>query len=187
MQWHRLQQPKAHTSILFLQNALSLYFSNGNFLQRKAQQDEMPVKIEYFMADFSIGAFESELAFRTSRSGGSGGQHVNKVETKVELHFDVLNSAYLSEGQKRKILDKLKNRINKRGILRISSESERSQLANKKKVIVRFYELLKECLKKRKKRLPTKPSFASKEKRLRKKKEQSVKKVRRKKNAEEEE
>jgi len=139
------------------------------------------------MADFSISDFESELVFRTSRSSGSGGQHVNKVETKAELNFDVLNSALLSEQQKRKVLDKLKNRINKSGILLISSESERSQLANKKKVIARFYELLKECLKERKKRVPTKPSFSSKEKRLRIKKEQSVKKVRRKKDAEEEE
>ena len=139
------------------------------------------------MADFSIGDFESELVFRTSRSSGSGGQHVNKVETKVDLHFDVLNSSLLSEKQKRKILDKLKNRINKKGILHISSESERSQLANKKKVIARFYELLKECWKEQKKRVPTKPSRASKEKRLRKKKEQSVKKVRRKKSEEEDE
>ena len=139
------------------------------------------------MADFSIGDFESELVFRTSRSGGSGGQHVNKVETKVELNFDVLNSALLSEEQKGKLNDKLKNRINKNGILLISSESERSQLANKKKVIARFYELLKECLKEQKKRVPTKPSRASKEKRLRKKKARSVKKVRRKKDVDEDE
>ena len=117
-----------------------------------------------------------ELSFKTSRSSGSGGQNVNKVSTKVELRFDVDNSLLLSENEKDRICTKLKNRISSQGILIISSDSERTQLGNKKKAIEIFFDLLEKSLRKPKKRIKTKPTKASKEKRLKEKKLQSDKK-----------
>jgi len=118
----------------------------------------------------------SELIFKTSRSSGSGGQNVNKVETKVELRFNVNESALLTVDEKDRINIKLKNRISNDGFLILSSESERTQLANKKKSIEIFLELLEKALYIPKKRINTKPSKSSKEKRLKSKKINSEKK-----------
>lgn len=117
-----------------------------------------------------------ELSFNTSRSSGSGGQNVNKVETKVELRFNVNESALLTVDEKDRISIKLKNRISNDGFLILSSESERTQLANKKKSIELFFELLEKALYIPKKRINTKPSKSSKEKRLKSKKINSEKK-----------
>lgn len=118
--------------------------------------------------------FSSEFAFIASRSSGKGGQNVNKVATKVELRFDVTNSALLTQEEKDKILLELANRINNDGILIIQSDRFRTQLANKKAVINKFYELLGDTLKAQKKRKPTRPSRASKENRLSEKKKRST-------------
>src|SRR4051812_26586095 len=100
--------------------------------------------------------FESELTFRTSRSGGAGGQHVNKTETKVELIFDVNASAVLSPEEKEKLHHKWSNRINEEGEFKLSSSQHRSQGANKEHVIKKFNVMLEKAFTKEKKRIPTK-------------------------------
>jgi ribosome-associated protein len=124
--------------------------------------------------------FTGELHFSASRSSGPGGQHVNKVSTKMELRFHVASSALLSDAEKELILEKLATRINSAGELILVSQSERSQLQNREKVIEKFYTLLTRALTPRKKRKPTRPSKASKEERLEAKRQQSEKKERRK-------
>ena len=124
--------------------------------------------------------FERELVFTSSRSSGPGGQHVNKVSTKVELRFHIPNSGLLNDEEKDILLIKLKNKINSEGELIIVSQDERSQYKNKKKAIEKFYELLQRALTPPKKRKPTKPTQASKEKRLEKKRIIADKKEKRK-------
>ncbi len=118
----------------------------------------------------------SELEFRTSRSGGPGGQNVNKVESKVELLFDVANSSSLTDSQKSKVFQRLGNRIDSAGVLHLSSQASRSQLDNRNIVLAEFSRLMAAALKPAKKRIRTRPSKASKEKRLKSKKMRSEKK-----------
>ncbi len=117
-----------------------------------------------------------ELTFKRVRSSGKGGQHVNKVSTKVELTFDVVNSQLLNETQKQLLLSRLQNRINKEGVLYIAVQDERSAVMNQRIAIKRFKEMIANALKIQKKRKIRKPSKAYHASRLRSKKHHSEKK-----------
>ena len=121
--------------------------------------------------------FVPELLFLASRSSGPGGQNVNKVSTKVDLRFDVLNSVLLTSKEKEVVLKKLAKKISNDGILIIVSQSERSQLRNRQKVIEKFYALIEKALTPKKTRKPSRPSISSIEKRLEKKRLTSEKKT----------
>ena len=121
-----------------------------------------------------------ELQFKAIRSGGPGGQHANKVASKVELSFNVDQSLGLSHSEKERLHLKLKPRLNLEGTLKLQCEESRSQHKNKQLVTQRFFEVLKKALEVRKKRKPTKPSKSSVEKRLKSKKMLSQKKAGRK-------
>lgn|SRR5690606_5321706 len=118
----------------------------------------------------------NEVQFSASRSGGPGGQNVNKVNTKIELRFSVSESAVFDDTQKQLIYSKLKNRINTEGEMLVTSSSERSQWRNKEKATELFFQLIEKALTKPRKRKKTQPTVASRLKRLENKKIKGQKK-----------
>jgi len=122
---------------------------------------------------------EDELVFKFSRSGGPGGQNVNKVNSRVTLRFDVANAAGFSETQKKRILNQLATRADKNGIIRVVSQKYRTQKANRRVAIERLVELLRGVLKKKPVRKETKVPQWAKQKRLEEKKRRSLLKQRR--------
>jgi ribosome-associated protein len=130
---------------------------------------------------FNKDVLLNELTFKAIRSSGSGGQHVNKVSSKVELIFDVSNSNAFSENQKERLLLKLQNRLTKESVLMLQCDESRSQHKNKELVIKRFLELIKYGLIIPKKRIPTKIPKSVIRKRLKSKRQLSDKKANRKK------
>jgi ribosome-associated protein len=131
--------------------------------------------------NFNKADLQKEVFYKTSRSGGKGGQNVNKVSTKVELLFEVNNSSLFSEEEKVLLNEKLQSRFNKAGLVQVICDEERSQYLNKEIALERLVGLLINALHKAKKRKASKVSKAAKQARLGNKKLQSAKKADRKK------
>jgi ribosome-associated protein len=122
---------------------------------------------------------DTDVRFSAARSGGPGGQHVNKVNSRVILEFDVLNTSALRPSQKRKIFERVGQRMNQQGILRLQAQRYRSQSANRADLVEKFIEILQDALRPVKSRVPTRVPRSVREKRLEEKKLRTrVKRVR---------
>ncbi len=139
--------------------------------------------MRYFRMPQSIHSAQliRELSFTASRSSGAGGQHVNKVNSKVTLKWDVRSSRELNEQQKELLLQKLSKKLTEDGVLILTSQASRSQVKNKEAVLHKLDSLLARAFRKEKVRKTTKPTRASKEKRMTNKRQQAEKKQWRKK------
>lgn len=130
--------------------------------------------------DLSTRDFSSEFIFQATRSSGPGGQNVNKVSSKVELRFSVADSQLLTNEEKSLIAKKLANKINNQKELVLVAQKDRSQLKNREDVIMKFYRLVEKALTPAKRRIRTKPTKSSVERRLESKRVQSAIKATRK-------
>lgn len=126
--------------------------------------------------NFTKADLQKEITYKTSRSGGKGGQNVNKVSTKVELLLDIRSSLLFTDEEKALLMSKLQNRLNKDDRLQVISEEERTQLLNKERALNKLVALLVQALHKPKVRKPTKVSKGAHAKRMDQKRIQSVKK-----------
>ncbi len=122
----------------------------------------------------------SEMWFTAARSGGAGGQHVNKTSSRVTLHWHVESSAALTEAQRRRVMQRLAGRINQEGVLTVSVDTERSQYANLRIARERLADLIRSALRRQRKRIPTRVPKGAKERRLREKSKRTAVKQRRK-------
>jgi len=155
------------------------YFQDGNMTMLDSTQTSQPANVLTISSGLVIPL--SELHFRFSRSGGPGGQYVNRSETRVELLFDVARSPSLTEGQRARLLHRLASHIDGEGVLHIVSSATRSQAGNRADAVARFRSLMAAGIRQRKRRIFTKPSASSREKRLSRKRARSeIKKMRRK-------
>ena len=123
----------------------------------------MAIPLSYLEKPASWKAIDvlSEVRFKSSLSGGKGGQHANKVSTRMELYWTPANSTVLGEETIARIIDKLSARLSNEGEIRLVCEEERSQLMNKEKVIDKFYKLLASCFEEPKPRRASKPTKSS--------------------------